>query len=114
MTLFDPILGGYFAPAGTTAQPCNCGHDAVDNTTIASADAKAHFLTADVAGAFKTYDSTDMVAWEGQQLPLNVATLCSWTWACQQPPSGPNIHANKNGYQVIANAFANVIGRRLR
>ena len=36
-----------------------------------------------VAGAFKTYDSTDVVSWEGQQLPLNVATVCSWTWACQ-------------------------------
>jgi hypothetical protein len=54
-----------------------------------------------------------MVSWEGQELPLNVATVCSWTWACQTPPSGPNIHANKNGYQVIANAFAAAIGNRV-
>jgi DNA-binding transcriptional LysR family regulator len=26
-------------------------------------------------------------------------------------PSGPNIHANKNGYAVIANAFSNAIGK---
>jgi hypothetical protein len=46
-----------------------------------------------------------------QQIPVNVARVCSWTWACQTPPSGPNIHANKNGYVVIADAFAKVIGR---
>ncbi len=117
MTLYDPILGGYFAPAGTTANSlatASIRWSGDLNNTISSADAKAHFLTADVAGAFKTYDSTDTVAWEGQQLPVNVATVCSWTWACQTPPSGPNIHANKNGYRVIANAYANVIGRRLK
>ena len=83
------------------------------NGDLASADAKAGVLTADVADAFATYDSTDMVTWESQQIPLDVSRLCSWTWGCQTPPSGPNIHANKNGYQVIANAFAAVIGRRL-
>ena len=70
-------------------------------------------MTADVADAFDTYDSTDTVTWESQQIPLNVSRLCSWTWGCQTPPSGPNIHANKNGYQVIANAFAAAIGKRL-
>jgi hypothetical protein len=42
---------------------------------------------------------------------VNVARVCSWTWACTPPPSGPNIHANKNGYAVIAKAFAHAIGR---
>ena len=44
-------------------------------------------------------------------IPLNVARVCAWTWACTTPPSGPNIHANKNGYSVIASAFQKVIGR---
>ena len=63
------------------------------------------------AGAFHSYDSTHTVTWQGNAIPVNVATVCSWTWACQTPPSGPNIHANKNGYAVIAEAFAHVIGR---
>ena len=116
MTLYDPFLGDYFAPAGSTDKALATESIAlakVLNGDLATADAKARFLTADVAGAFDTYDSTDTVTWESQQIPLNVSRLCSWTWACQTPPSGPNIHANKNGYQVIANAFAASIGKRL-
>ena len=74
-------------------------------------DTAASFRTADVAGAFKTYDSTDTVSFNGQSIPVNVARVCSWTWACTTPPSGPNIHANRNGYAVIAAAFAKVVGR---
>ena len=113
MTLYDPVLAGYFssdasAKALATASPLLAKQV---NDELTGANRKAGFRTADVAGAFHTYDSADTVTWEGQQLPVNVATVCSWTWACQTPPSGPNIHANKNGYAVIANAFEKVIGR---
>lgn len=116
MNLYDPVLGGYFAPVGTTAHGLALASLALIkdvNATLAKADRRGGFLTADVADAFATYNSTTMVAWEEQLIPLNVANVCSWTWACQTPPSGPNIHANKNGYQVIANAFTKVIGDRL-
>ncbi len=112
MNLYDPFLANYFAPAGSTGralESASIGLAKILNGDLAAADAKAGFATADVAGAFHTYDATSMVSWESQQIPLNVARLCSWTWACQTPPSGPNIHANKNGYQVIANAFAAAI-----
>jgi lysophospholipase L1-like esterase len=116
MNLYDPILGGYFAPLGTTAHTLatlslTLAKDL--NNTLATAYKGGGFLNADVADAFATYDTTTMVEWQSQLIPLNVARLCSWTWACQTPPSGPNIHANKNGYQVIAGAFAKVIGDRL-
>jgi lysophospholipase L1-like esterase len=116
MTLYDPFLAYYFAPAGSSDQTLESESIVLArilNGDLTSADAKAGFLTADVADAFDTYDTTDTVTWESQQIPLNVSRLCSWTWACQTPPSGPNIHANKNGYQVIANAFAAAIGRHL-
>ena len=116
MTLYDPFLADYFAPAGSTNQTLATESIAlaqVLNGGLTSADAKAGFLTANVAGAFDTYDSTDTVTWEGHQIPLNVSQLCSRTWACTAPPRGPNIHANKAGYQVIADAFATAIGRRL-
>lgn len=117
MTLYDPFLAGYFAPAGSTnntLEPESIALAKVLNGDLTTNDSHAGFLTADVAGAFDTYDSTSLVSWEDQQIPVNVARLCAWTWACQTPPSGPNIHANKNGYQVIANTFAKVIGNRLR
>ena len=113
MTLYDPVLAGYFsadagAKALAVASPLLLKQV---NDELTSADRKAGVKTADVAGAFRSYDSTQTLTWEGQQIPVNVATVCSWTWACQTPPSGPNIHANKNGYAVIAKAFDKVIGR---
>ncbi|MGB9185631.1 MAG: SGNH/GDSL hydrolase family protein [Solirubrobacteraceae bacterium] len=113
MTLYDPVLGAYFSPAGSSAHALALASPAIlknVNDELTGADVGAGFRTADVAGAFASY-STLPTAWEGQTIPLNVARVCSWTWACQTPPSGPNIHANKNGYQVIANAFAKVVGR---
>ena len=80
------------------------------NATIDAASKAAGFKVADVGTAFHTYDTTP-VTWEGQTIPADVAYVCSWTWACQTPPSGPNIHANRNGYQVIANTFERVIGK---
>lgn len=116
MNLYDPVLSGYFAPVGTSTHTLATlslvlARDL--NNALATAYRGGGFLNADVADAFATYNSTTMVEWQSQLIPLNVARLCSWTWACQTPPSGPNIHANKNGYQVIANAFAAVIGDRV-
>lgn len=39
------------------------------------------------------------------KIPLNVAMICTYTWECNAPPVGPNIHANVLGYGIIANAF---------
>ena len=62
-----------------------------------------------MATAFDTYAPfSTTVSWQGNQIPLAVAKVCAWTWACSTPPSGPNIHANKNGYLEIAQVFANV------
>ena len=113
MTLYDPILGGYFSTNAQTKGLATASVALAEqlNTILAGDDQQAGFVTADVAGAFASSDSKDTVTWEGQQIPVNVARVCSWTWACQTPPSGPNIHANKNGYEVIATAFQRVIGR---
>jgi len=113
MTLYDPILGYYFSANATDRALASAStvllKDVNDELTVA--DGKAGVKTADVADAFDSYDSTQMVSWEGQSIPINVATVCAWTWACQTPPTGPNIHANLDGYEVIAGAFEKVIGR---
>jgi hypothetical protein len=113
MTLYDPVLAGYFSPSAGTRALAAASPTLLKqvNDQLVREFAKAGFRTADVAGAFHSYDSAQTVTWEGNQIPVNVATVCSWTWACQTPLSGPNIHANKNGYAVIATAFQKVLGR---
>lgn len=113
MTLYDPILAGYFSVDPTTMALASASVALLKaiNGELTTANRAAGYKTADVAGAFRSYDQTASVSHNGQLIPVNVATVCSWTWACTPPPSGPNIHANKNGYAVIAGAFARVIGR---
>jgi hypothetical protein len=81
------------------------------NGDIHSANTRSGFKTADVADAFHSYDQSPTVSWEGQMIPVDVAYVCAWTWACTTPPVGPNIHANDNGYTVIAQTFFKTVGR---
>lgn len=115
MNLYDSVLGSYFAPLGSAANSLvGLSVPLVKNINgkIGAADAGAGFKTADVATDFDTYvPFTTTVNWQGNQIPLAVAKICAWTWACSTPPSGPNIHANKNGYLEIAQVFAKVIGK---
>ncbi|MGI8863394.1 MAG: SGNH/GDSL hydrolase family protein [Solirubrobacteraceae bacterium] len=111
MTLYDPVLAEYFSPTGRPLAVASPAILKTINGELTDADTHAGFRTADVGSAFLSYDGTDMVSWEGQMIPVNVARVCSWTWACNTPPSGPNIHANKNGYAVIAQTFARAVGR---
>lgn len=112
MTLYDPVLSGYFSADSSARSLATASVSVIKqvNAILASADTRAGFRTADVAGAFKTYDTAASVVFDGGRVPVDVARVCSWTWACSPPPSGPNIHANKNGYAVIAGAFARVLG----
>jgi lysophospholipase L1-like esterase len=57
---------------------------------------------ADVARAFHA-DDFRLVPLLG--LPVNVVLVCQWTWMCD-PDRGPNVHANRAGYFVIALALA--------
>ena len=61
---------------------------------------------ADVFSAFHSSDFTRQVTLPGiGTVPLNAALICQWTWECAPPPRGPNEHANKIGYRVIALTF---------
>jgi len=58
---------------------------------------------ADVAVAF---DSGNFGPSGVPGLPQNVLNLCTYTWMCIAPPVGPNIHANRYGYGLIAATLA--------
>lgn len=62
--------------------------------------------TADVATAFNTYvPFTTTASWNGQTVPLAVATLCANTRLCTEN----NGHPNSAGNALIANQYANQV-----
>lgn len=58
---------------------------------------------ADVSVAF---DSNNFGTNAATGLPQNVFNICIYTWMCTPSPVGPNIHANRLGYGVIAATIA--------
>jgi lysophospholipase L1-like esterase len=81
------------------------------NSVLAKVYRRFGAQVADVSGAFHSGDFGDPVAVPGYgKLPRNVAAICQWTWECAPPPRGPNEHANRAGYQVIAHAFLHATG----
>jgi len=69
------------------------------------------FKVAKVDTAFQTYapfSQTTTLA--GQTVPVAVAQICNLTWECTPAPVGPNIHANKAGYKLIAAEFRKALG----
>jgi len=104
-----PIIGmNYYAPGAP--QAWSQGGIAGLQAHVALADAFNDLLenlygatgdpVADVETAFSV---TDFTLVDGT--PLDVLRECEWTWICTPPPLGPDIHANNNGYSVIAQAF---------
>jgi lysophospholipase L1-like esterase len=99
---YNPYLALYFDPSRRALVPLTTALQAQLNATLAAATA-GEGEVADVATAFRSYDST----LAAQGLPVNVATICVYTWMCSWSPS--NIHATSLGYDAMAHA---VIERR--
>ena len=101
MTYYDPTLGAWAFgfPALALA---SVGYVTRLNATEAGQYLTHGFRVAPVASVFQTYDfrinSTT-------QRPNNVQFVCDHTWSC----SLGDIHANNDGYQVIADTFAGVL-----
>src|SRR5207248_2446722 len=113
MNLFDPFLAQWLTgPSGQTLAQQSIEVVREFNQTLRSIQLEADARTANVAGAFSTYVSfsTTMDLQGHGNVPVAVARLCQWTWACTPPPQGPNEHPNTEGYQQIANAFKPLVG----
>jgi lysophospholipase L1-like esterase len=81
------------------------------NNFLESLYAGAGAPVADVESAFAVTDFTTQANLKGfGPVPLAVYNACTLTWICTPPPLGPDIHANADGYGVIAEAFAEVLG----
>jgi lysophospholipase L1-like esterase len=113
MSYWDFFLGYWIeGPDGQTlAQTDHQGIQAMNDGLVSTYQDEG-VPVADVAGTgfFNIDDFTDtVVTKEWGEVPLNVANDCAWTWFCTNPPHGPDIHPNTEGYGVIADAFAAVL-----
>ena len=111
MTYYDPELANWLK--GTPADK------ALAKDSIALAQGFANLLSgvytsfgAKVADVFKSFHTTQFAARVTLpafgKVPKAVGYICSYTWMCAAPPVGPNIHANRLGYAIIANTFLDV------
>jgi len=110
MNYYNPFLASWLDDAAgqvLAVQAADAVAIAMDflGTTYATAG----MPMADVAAAFKSDDFTTMVPSSlpspNDQLPLSVANICDFTYMCESDPLGPDIHANRAGYRLIADTI---------
>ena len=102
MNYYNPLLA-YYKIDPAFAQ-LTAALQAQINAVITSVYTQFGIPVADVAGAFMTSDLiTDA---DGNGWPDSVDLVCAWTWMCSP---FQNIHANDEGYAVIADEFYAVL-----
>jgi lysophospholipase L1-like esterase len=112
MTLYDPFLQQWFASPAIAQASVTIARDQVNKALVAGYK-KGGFKVADVAKAFGTYTPFSKTTTFGGKpgVPVAVANICKYTWMCAPKPRGPNIHATKAGYKVIASTFRTSLGK---
>jgi len=107
MNYYNPYLASWLVDfAGQTLAVQSAQAAIILNNALFTTYDIAGMSMADVYMAFDSDDFTDMVPSPNGQLPESVANLCAWTYNCDPPPVGPDIHANFTGYSVIADELA--------
>jgi lysophospholipase L1-like esterase len=114
MTLYDPFLELYLSPESRGEALASDKYARNVNAGLARLYRAGRFLVAHVDQAFASYDLAKQrtLAGQAQRVPVAVAEVCRLTWMCAAPPVGPNIHANRAGYGVIARSFAEAFASR--
>ena len=112
MTLYNPFLALYLTPGGHAEAVASDEYAHNVNEGLARLYRASGFRVAHVDTAFHTYDISRKTSLAGaaRPVPVAVAEVCRLTWMCAPAPAGPNIHANKAGYGLIARAFATAFG----
>ena len=108
MNYYDPFLAAWLTgPAGQAVAT----QSVTLTTQFSSIEQNIYSAfgipVADVTTAFQTTNFTNVPV---VNLPVNVVTVCSLTYACTPPPVGPNVHPNDLGYGLITATFAQKIG----
>ncbi|HEY1358129.1 MAG TPA: SGNH/GDSL hydrolase family protein [Thermoleophilaceae bacterium] len=112
MTYYDPFLAFYLkGGSNQTIANASVGLAHQFNGSISSGYRGRKIKVVDVAKAFETDNTAMTTLAPFGSIPTNVARICQYTWMCNPPPVGPNIHANKTGYKLIAKTFAKRVRR---
>ncbi|HYN30297.1 MAG TPA: GDSL-type esterase/lipase family protein [Dermatophilaceae bacterium] len=107
LNYFNPFLAAYLTgPAGQALAAQSTELQRQLNSIIAGA-AAGNARVADVAGAFRSTDTTPVTDPVIGTVPTNVATICALTWMCVRQ----DIHANDAGYAVMASTVVGVLVR---
>jgi lysophospholipase L1-like esterase len=105
MNYYNPFLAAWFVDPALAAT--SAAGLAAFNGLLGLIYSGFAVPVADVATAFAAVDFTPVP--EAGGIPRNVLLVCLWTWMCAPAPVGPNIHANEDGYAVLAGAFLAVL-----
>lgn len=112
MTLYNPFLQQWFTNPALAQATVGIAKTQV-NAQLISSYKKGKLKIADVGTAFGTYKPfSQTTTYHGRtDVPVAVANICKYTWMCAPAPRGPNIHANKKGYALIASQFQKALGK---
>jgi lysophospholipase L1-like esterase len=103
MTYYDPFLAEiWFTTFDLTALQAEANTSTV-NGRLETIYATYGDPVARVELAFSNTDTNI----QPNGLPLDVDRICAWTWTCTT--AGNDLHANAQGYQVIANTYLNAL-----
>ncbi len=114
MNYYNPYLSSWLeGPDGETLATDSAQAAVVFNDSLATTYGTAGISMADVYVAFESDDFATMVPTSlpspNDMLPVSVANICSFTYMCDAPPVGPDIHANVAGYSLIATTMETVL-----
>jgi lysophospholipase L1-like esterase len=110
MNYYDPFLAVWLT--GGTGPRTAIGTVAVTATVNRQMEDVYHQFGARVVNVQNVFATTDLLRTvDGAfgKVPVAVSRICSWTWMCMPTPYGPNIHANRTGYKIIAEAFLQAV-----
>lgn len=113
MNYYNPYLSSWLEGAdGQTLATDSAQAAVVFNDALSSTYSTAGIPMADVYTAFESDDFVTMTSASfpppNDVLPVSVANVCAFTYMCDAPPVGPDIHANVAGYSLIANTLADL------
>lgn len=114
MNYYNPYLSSWLeGPDGQVLATDSAQAGVVFNDSLSATYATAGMPMADVYTAFESDDFSTMVSTSlpppNDMLPVSVANICVFTYMCDAPPVGPDIHANAAGYSLIADTLADLL-----
>jgi lysophospholipase L1-like esterase len=114
MNYYNPYLSSWLdGPDGQALATDSAQAAVVLDDSLRMTYATAGIPMADVYAAFESNNFSTIISSSlpppNDRLPINVANICTFTYMCDAPPVGPDIHANVAGYSLIADTLADAL-----